>query len=135
MAEGSKAKFIREALDRALELKVPQVSPEDFERAFSIRATPEEIKTLTLAELMVRQLVLKACAGSDRSITEVLDRLLGKPTQTTESVSKSYSYHDLLIELKKQDDAAAVTYTVPQQKQVTHASVKAAVDDILADLI
>ncbi len=107
--EGSKAKFIRELLDKALELNVPAMSPEEFERIFGIKITADEMKSLSFAEVMVRQLVLKACTGNDRSIQEVLDRLLGKAVQTTESVTKSYSYHDFLIECRNADAAEQKT--------------------------
>jgi hypothetical protein len=103
---GSKAKFIRESLDKIVGEKVPQMAPEQFERMFSVKLEPEQIASMTFGELMMRQLVLKACTGNDRSITETLDRLLGKAVQTTESVVKSYSYHDLLVQLQSEDPAA-----------------------------
>ncbi len=105
--QGSKAKYIRDLLDKALELQVPTMAPEEFERIFGIKISSEELKNLSFAEVMVRQLVLKACSGNDRSIQEVLDRLLGKAVQTTESVTKSYSYHDFLIECRNADEAEA----------------------------
>lgn len=108
-AGGSKAKYIREALDRALELKIPgDMTPEQFERTFAMKVTPEELKNLTFAELLVRQLVVKACAGNDRSISEVLDRLLGKPMQTTENVTKSYNYYDFLTECSEKDEREVI---------------------------
>jgi len=106
VAEGSKAKYLRDLLDKALETKLPTLSPEQFERAFMIKATPQEIAEFTFAEVMVRQLVLKACAGNDRSIQEIMDRLLGKPMQTTESISKSYTYHDFLIQCRDSPEEA-----------------------------
>lgn len=102
--DGSKAKIIRDFLDQALELKVPNMSPEDFLREFGIHATADEIPNLTLAEVMMRQLVMKAAKGSERSIDSVMDRLLGKPMQQSEHVVKSYSYYDLLMEYKKLDE-------------------------------
>lgn len=114
MAEGSKAKYIRDLLDRALELKVPpDMTVEQFERTFAVRITAEELKNLTFAELLVRQLVIKACSGNDRSIQELLDRLLGKPTQTTESVVKSYSYHDFLISCREADAREVIDIPAP----------------------
>lgn len=104
--QGSKAKFIRDALDKIVGEKVPQMSPEQFERMFSVKLEADQIQTMTFGELMMRQLVLKACTGNDRSITETLDRLLGKAVQTTESVVKSYSYHDLLVQLQSEDSPA-----------------------------
>lgn len=127
--EGSKAKYIRDLLDKALELRVPAMSPEEFERIFNIKASPAEIRNFTFAEIMVRQLVVKACAGNDKSIQEVLDRLLGKPMQTTESVSKSYTYHDFLIQCQQADEAEA------KPKNITPPKKPAEVTDILADLM
>ena len=103
--EGSKAKYLRDLLETSLTLRAPAVAPEEFERLFGIKvSSAEEIQDITFAEIMVRQLVLKACTGNDRSISEVLDRLLGKPMQTTETVSKSYSYHDFLIECRDSEE-------------------------------
>lgn len=103
--EESKAKWIRDLLDRALDLKVPDLTPEVFQREFNIIVTRAEISKLTFAEVIVRQLVRKAATGNDRSIQEVLDRLLGKAMQTTESVQKTYNYHDFLIQCREADAA------------------------------
>lgn len=133
--ETSKAKLIRDLLDRSLELTGPDLSPEEFERAFGIRATPEEIKRFTLAEIMVRQLVLKACKGDNRAITEVLDRLLGKPMQTSESVVKSYSYQDLLLEFRNADakEKGGQKPTVIDVPPSPALPPSAAAEDIMAD--
>lgn len=114
MIQGSKAKYIRDLLDKSLELSVPDMSPEHFERVFGMKVTADEIKNLSFGEVMVRQLVLKACVGNDKSIQEVLDRLLGKPMQTTENVTKSYTYHDFLFRCQELDekDAGAAPRTV-----------------------
>lgn len=133
--ETSKAKLIRDLLDRSLELTGPDLSPEEFDRAFGIRATPEEIKRFTLAEIMVRQLVLKACKGDNRAITEVLDRLLGKPMQTSESVVKSYSYQDLLLEFRNADakEKGGQKPTVIDVPSSPALPPPAAAEDIMAD--
>lgn len=131
-AGGSKAKYIREILDKALEIPVPQMSPDEFLRIFGLHVTPEEIKKLTLADAMVRQLVTKAAAGNDRSIQEVLDRLLGKPMQTTESVTKSYNYHDFLLECKTLDakESGIVEIEAPKVRQITQRA-----PDVLEDFL
>lgn len=105
MAEGSKAKLFRDLFDRAIDLPVPQLAPEEFDRKFGITLTAREISTATMAEIIVRQLVAKAAAGNDKSIQEVMDRLLGKPMQQTETTVKSYSYQDFLIECRDADAA------------------------------
>jgi len=100
----TKSQYIRDLLDKALDTKIPVCSPEDFERIFGIKiASREEIEGMTLAEVMVRQLVLKACAGNDKSIQEVMDRLLGKPVQLAEVKSVSFTYQDYLDECMKKD--------------------------------
>lgn len=101
---GSKAKYLRDLLDKTLEIKIPNgLTAEEFERFFNFRVSEEEIPNLTFGEVMIRQLIFKAASGNDRSIQEVLDRLLGKPMQTIESTSKSYTYHDFLIECREAD--------------------------------
>ena len=107
LAKGTKAKYIRDLLDKALELPLPQMSTEEFERVFGMRISTQELASLTLAEVMVRQLVLKAAAGNDKSIQEVLDRLLGKAMQTVETTSHTYNYHDFLVECKRADESEA----------------------------
>ena len=80
------------------------------------------MQDLTLGELMVRQLVLKAAAGDSKSVQEVLDRLLGKPMQQTESVVKSYTYHDFLIQcqdLDKQEKQEKLPAPKPSLKTIT----------------
>lgn len=132
--EGSKAKYIRDLLDKALELSVPQVSVEEFERLFGLKATADEIKNLSFAEVMVRQLVMKACSGNDKSIQEILDRLLGKAVQTTENTTKSYSYHDFLIECRNQDtiEAGPKKTISPPAKSVLFSVDEC---DIMADFL
>jgi hypothetical protein len=142
-AEGSRAKYVRELLDKAVGLPAPQLSPEDFEREFSMRVTAEEIKNLTLAEVMIRQLVLKAAKGNDKSITDVMDRLLGKPTQTTENVSKTYNYHDFLVECRNADAAEvgkvvveSVARSIPETRRLTAPMpVPPLEDELLKDFL
>lgn len=134
MAEGSKAKYIREALERALDLKVPSDwTPEQFERTFALRVSPQELANITFAEVLVRQLLVKACSGNDRSITEVLDRLLGKPMQTTETVTKSYSYHDFLLTCKEADEKEIIELVPAAQRMIVVQ--KKPGDDAIADLL
>lgn len=140
--QGSKAKFIRDLLDKSLELPVPPMAPEEFERTFGMKATPQEIERMSMAEVMVRQLVWKAAKGNDKSIGETLDRLLGKAVQTTETTTRSYSYHDFLIECKNADEAEArgVKRAVGEVVRAEVAAPAAALprvpaSDIVADLI
>lgn len=130
---GSKAKYVRDLLDKAVEFAAPRLSPEEFEREFGMRLTAEEIRRLTMADVLVRQLVLKAAKGNDKSISEVLDRLLGKPMQTTEAVIKSYSYQDLLIQLKQADEPREA---VPAPREIlVRALAEPEETDILADFL
>lgn len=147
--EESKAKYIRALLDRALGTKVPQMSPEEFERMFGFKATRDQIADYTFAELMVMQLVTKAASGNERSIQEVMDRLLGKPVQQTEAKSVSYTYHDFLVRCKEMDaeDGGKVVDIPPPPaplptKPVTRKTSKPRIipevqseDDILRDLM
>lgn len=147
MAEGSKAKYIRELLDRSLDLTVPAMSAEEFEKVFGLKVSAAELTKLTFAEVIVRQLIQKACSGNDRSLTEVLDRLLGKPMQQTESVVKTYTYTDFLIQCRDADakDVLDVTpkksLALPERpltkaefsKKIAATPVPA--HDVLADLL
>lgn len=99
-----KNQAISAVLDKALELKLPAMTQEEFQRLFGFRVTSEELQNLTLIEVIVRQLVLKACMGNDKSIQEILDRKLGKPVQTAEITTKNFNYYDFLLELKNKTD-------------------------------
>ena len=141
----SRAKYVRDFLDRALELPAPDITPEEFDRQFGLLVTSDEIKKLCMADVMIRQLVMKAAKGNDKSISEVLDRLLGKPVQATETISKSYNYHDYLIECRNADAAEAcrtidmvtapgVPRSVENSKKLRAALMDlSALDDILTN--
>lgn len=60
---------------------------------------------MTNAEVMAFRLVQKAANGEDKAITEILDRILGKPKQSVESVGVKMNYRDFLEMLEK-DEAA-----------------------------
>jgi hypothetical protein len=126
--QGSKAKYIRELLDRSLELKLPAMSPEEFERTFGMKVSAQEIASISMAEVMVRQLVWKACTGNDKSIGETLDRLLGKAVQATEITTRSDSYHDFLIECRNADELEA-------GRPIKRVEARTDEQDIIADFL
>lgn len=97
----SQTQLINAVLDKTLDLKLPAMTKDEFERNFGFRVSDEELKGLTLIEVIVRQLVLKACMGNDKSIQEILDRKLGKPVQTAEITTKNFNYYDFLLQLKE----------------------------------
>lgn len=116
-------KLLRELLGRALTKKIPRMPEEEFQRLFSMQQTPD----MTYAELMMTQLVLKACTGNDKSIQEVLDRLVGKPVQTAEIRSVAMTYNDFLMSCVEEDqkDKLNVIDVEPQKPET----------DLLADLM
>jgi hypothetical protein len=67
---------------------------------FNIRFTG-----MTCAEVMAIRLAEKAAAGDSKSITEILDRILGKPKQSVESVGVKMNYRDYLNFLAVNEEA------------------------------
>jgi hypothetical protein len=60
---------------------------------------------MTNAEVMAIRLAEKAASGHDKSITEILDRVLGKPKQSVESVGVKMNFRDYLDMLAKNEEA------------------------------
>lgn len=71
------SKQVQETLTKILSHKLPRMSTDEFEHMFNIRVSQEELQDISFLELMIRQLVVKACMGNDKSIQEILDRLIG----------------------------------------------------------
>jgi len=113
MAEGdrnakaqSNRKF-REMLDAELDEIVP--IDVDIESVFGIDIGDQifERKTLTYRHLMVKRLVHQACSGNYKAAQEVLDRLLGKPTQVNENLTITATYEDFLADCVRLDELEA----------------------------
>lgn len=92
---------IVDLLEDALDSEV-SISPE-LEERFGIlipdqladpRLNPSQ-KT-TYRQLMIYRLVIKACGGQDKSIQEVLDRLVGKPAQYVENHNTDQTYLEFM---------------------------------------
>lgn len=70
---------------------------------------------MTKAEVMALRLADRAAAGDNKATTEVLDRVLGKPKQSVETVGVKMTYHDFLEMLEKDETAqqkAEFTHTI-----------------------
>lgn len=70
--------------------------------------------SVTPLQLILSKLVKKACQGSDKSIQEVLDRVVGKPQQHIEATA-TMTYVDYLSDLK---DTAEIDDTPVVRKLV-----------------
>jgi len=92
------AKDICERLEAVLRSKVPSQDSLDLLNI----SPPHGEMTKTWMDVFVYQLVLKACAGNDKSISEIFDRVMGKPAQYTENITKTYNYTDFLVSLQKE---------------------------------
>lgn len=55
---------------------------------------------LTNAQVMVIRQVLRAAGGSGDAFDRIMDRLVGKPTNTSKNLNVSASYEDFLKALK-----------------------------------
>lgn len=101
-AKHENAAAIRDLLASALGQRVPISSDLEADHGF---VTPPESPDgmVSYMELLVMQMVHKACAGSDKAITEVLDRLAGKPTQVTENLHATVSYEAYLQSLADEE--------------------------------
>lgn len=63
---------------------------------------------MTNAEVMAVRLAKKAASGHDKSVTEVLDRILGKPKQSVESVGVKMNYRDFLDVIQRDEQAQSL---------------------------
>jgi len=81
---------------------------------------------MTHAEVMAFRLVEKAAQGHDKSITEILDRILGKPKQSVESVGVRMDYRDYLNELSRNENG-------PHASEMDVHTVVAETIDLYAD--
>lgn len=79
--------MIRELLEEMIQEEIPELPDGEYERVFGNDAPDPADGPITYAKLLVHRLLVKACAGNDKSIQEVLDRMLGKPMQITENTN------------------------------------------------
>ena len=109
----------RDLLNTILNLRVP--NDEMFEILFSDAVTPDQLSDgITFKQVAALQVVVKACAGDSRAMTELLDRLLGKPTQHIENVNIEASYADIITEfaaLDQQEALAGTAIQIPNQEE------------------
>ena len=117
---------IRELLASALEQRIP-VTP-DLEGDYGFVQPPPGQTTVSYMELFIMQLVRKACAGSDKATTEVLDRYAGKPTQVTENLHANVSYTDYLDSIRNEEESPRV----PTRKRIKIVDVVVANDRIVS---
>lgn len=59
---------------------------------------------MTNVEVLAVRLAERAASGSDKAVTELLDRILGKPKQSHETVGVRMTYQDYLSKLEEEDD-------------------------------
>lgn len=90
-------------------------------------------KSLTKADLIMIQLVERGCTGDLMAIREILDRLLGKPSQYINAEVKTTSYYDFLMQivheeqLEKKPSSEIIEVKAEEPKQLPGA-------DLLGDL-
>ena len=127
------AKRIVELLEKTLTADIP-IS--DAMMSVHGLAVPDHLQdpaknpkqTVQLEEILVYQLVLKACAGNDKSIQEVLDRLVGKPAQYVESHSTQYTYIDFMAKCQA-DDLKAIDSVTTRTEQFPMPERDTIIDD------
>ncbi len=69
-----------------------------------ITSVDERFIGLTNIEVIAIRLAERAASGSDKAVTELLDRILGKPKQSHETVGVRMTYQDFLNQLNQEDD-------------------------------
>jgi len=75
--------------------------------------TDESLEGLPVAEVMFIRLAQSAAEGNHEALKILLDRVLGKPKQFSETVTMKMSYRDFLEQLAKKEegDEPAIQYT------------------------
>lgn len=95
-----RASQVRELLMDALTSKV--TDPEVANLLMSFGVVPG---TATYMDVFVRQLIVRACLGDSRAISEVMDRLIGKQNPNAkESEDGSATYHDFLMAVVEMEE-------------------------------
>lgn len=113
--------LIQDLLSKTMAQEIPELPEGEYERIFG-DDSPSPGNGLTYAKLLVHKLVTRACAGNDKSIQEVLDRMLGKPVQATENtnINHNMTYLTFLEECVERDkilDAETVPSLPPDPDQ------------------
>ena len=66
---------------------------------------------MTCAEVMVRkQIRLAAMSGLREDVEGIMDRIMGKPKQSTETTKLSLTYEDTLKEIARKEDAKSLPH-------------------------
>ncbi len=94
--------LIRDLLEKKIYQEIPPMDEGDYYLQFGNDAPPYK-KGMTFADMLVHRLLMKACAGNDKSIQEVLDRFLGKPKQKTDEGPSKGTYLDFLQGIVEKD--------------------------------
>ncbi len=98
------------AVALSLPYKIPEVpldlSDAEHKKAVARREEEMEFEGMTNAEVMIVKLARSAASGDPDATTMLLDRVLGRPKQSVESKSVTFSYADVLKE--KAARAAAI---------------------------
>lgn len=101
----SKAEDISNLLSSILDREVPMSSDLIDELDHLGLMLPETTAaTISWREIMCYQLVLKAARGNDKSITELLDRMMGKPAQQIHQTNTNLSYTEFLHKVQMADE-------------------------------
>lgn len=92
---------VRALLLKILNLPVPPESLKQY--GLLLQKTPE---SMTKAELIMYQLVERACSGDLVAINQLFDRLIGKPLQVTENTTRVLTYRDFLSDVAHKEQMA-----------------------------
>lgn len=117
------SKNFQEKLTSFLARKVPA---DELQRNLGIKIQPGQ--QLSYEDIIVQNLVSKACGGDDKAMRELLDRYLGKPKQVSENLNLEMTYNDYLETLLAEDEAEAKE--LPDPGKVVDVEV-----DVLDDLL
>lgn len=91
---------------------VPQANPIDG----SISEEEESLRGLPKAEVAVRKLWGRACAGDTDALKYIDDRRWGKPKQQVENVNVTVNYSDFLKQLANEDEV--VITAIPMRDEL-----------------
>jgi hypothetical protein len=91
--------FISDELDKPIP---PHIN---LEHDFGISGvSAEHRKTITYGEVLAKQMVHQACSGVAKSMTEVMDRMMGKSSQAVKQKTTEVTYENFLDECEARDE-------------------------------
>ena len=106
--EPQETEGMQELIKSAWSRRMPTMSHDEFDAMFKGMVPLTECENMTYGKCITFQLIVQASRGDNKAIAEVLDRLVGKASQTTKNLNVTQDYNAFLDNLAKKDDVPEI---------------------------